>query len=143
MGESSTSTDNTFLNWIFGGMSYENDRVPASLTKVTVSKGSSIGGSAFDSCNNIMTIILPSTITSVGNYAFYNCTALKYVYYSEVLDPTEGEIYLPSVVTSIGEGAFEGCSKLTSINIPSKVKTIGNNAFKESGLASLTFEEIR
>jgi hypothetical protein len=32
-------------------------------------------------------------------------------------------------VTSIGSYAFNGCSGLTSVYIPSSVKTIGNNAF--------------
>ena len=69
-------------------------------------------------------------LTSIGDYAFYNCGS--YV-------PTEpGEDPVPNLttidlsntkVTSIGEGAFYNCSKLTTITLPSTLTTIGNYAF--------------
>jgi hypothetical protein len=43
-------------------------------------------------------------------------------------------------VTTIGIGAFLGCSGLTSINIPSSVTTIGNNAFANCCLSSITVD---
>ena len=69
-------------------------------------------------------------LTSIGDYAFYNCG--NYV-------PTEpGEASVPNLTTidlsntkveSIGEGAFYSCSKLTTITLPSTLTTIGNAAF--------------
>ena len=69
--------------------------------------------------------VIPSSVTSIGNYAFYGCSSLE-------------SIEIPSSVTSIGYRAFERCSSLASIEIPSSVTSIGNNAFCEcSSLASI------
>lgn len=68
---------------------------------------------------------IPSSVTSIGNYAFYGCSGLT-------------SLEIPSSVTSIGDGAFYGCSGLTSFVLPSSVTSIGDYAFQEcSGLTSL------
>ncbi len=61
-------------------------------------------------------ITIPEGVISIGNYAFYGCSALT-------------EITLPQRLTSIGEQAFSGCSVLTSITIPEGVTSIGAMAF--------------
>ena len=69
---------------------------------------------------------LPSSVTSISDYAFYGCSGLT-------------SLTIPSGVTSIGDFAFKGCSGLTSLTIPSSVASIGNYAFAGcSGLTSLT-----
>ncbi len=60
--------------------------------------------------------IIPNTITSIGNYAFWNCTGLS-------------SITIPNSVTSIENGAFRGCEGLTTISIPNSVTNIGWMAF--------------
>ena len=63
-------------------------------------------------------VILPNSITSIGNYAFAYCSALT------------GNLILPNSITSIGNYAFYNCSRLIgSLTIPNSVTTIGNNAF--------------
>ena len=54
---------------------------------------------------------IPSSVTSIGAYAFQYCSSLT-------------SINIPSSVTSIGWAAFYDCSSLTSINIPNSVKRI-------------------
>ena len=61
-------------------------------------------------------ITIPSSVTSIGSYAFYNCSSLT-------------SITIPSSVTSIGSYAFYNCSSLTSITIPNSVTSIGRDAF--------------
>ena len=61
-------------------------------------------------------LVIPDSVTSIGEYAFRNCTYLT-------------SIAIPSSVTSIGERAFSGCTSLTSITIPSSVTSIGEYAF--------------
>ena len=53
----------------------------------------------------ITEFIIPDGITSIGDYAFYNCSGLT-------------SVTIPDSVTSIGAAAFKGCSGLTSITIP-------------------------
>ena len=64
----------------------------------------------------VKSINIPSGVTSIDDYAFYNCSSLQ-------------SVNIPSSVTSIGESAFKNCSSLQSVNIPSSVTSIGNNAF--------------
>ena len=71
-------------------------------------------------------LVIPNSVTSIGQYALYNCSGLK-------------SVTIPNSVTSIGEGAFSGCSGLTSVTIPNSVTSIGSYAFYNcSGLTSVT-----
>ena len=83
----------------------------------------SIGDDAFFLCDGLTSITIPASVTSIGEYAFSECNSLK-------------SITLPEGVTSIGECAFRSCDGLTSITIPESVTSIGDYVF--SGCSSLT-----
>ncbi len=85
----------------------------------------SIGEGAFFSCRGLTDITLPesSQLTSIGYIAFYDCSSLT-------------AINIPEGVTSIGNWAFWGCSSLTAITLPEGVTSIGERAF--DGCNSLT-----
>ena len=83
----------------------------------------SIGNYAFSGCSGLTSITIPNSITSIGNYAFSGCSGLT-------------SITIPNSITSIGDGAFSGCCGLTSITIPNSVTSIGDCAFR--GCSSLT-----
>ena len=87
------------------------------VKKVVIEDGvTSIGDSAFESCNTLISITIPDGVTSIGEYAFCNCTSLT-------------SITIPDGVTSIEEHAFYGCNSLTSITIPGNVTSIENGMF--------------
>ena len=67
-------------------------------------------------------VVIPSSYTTIGASAFYNCTAL-------------GSVTLNSGLEAIGNYAFENCSSLASLTIPSTVTSIASNAF--NGCSSL------
>ena len=65
-------------------------------------------------CKNTM---IPNTVTSIGDYAFYSCEELK-------------EITIPASVTSIGNYAFQECTSLTTVFMePTTPPTLGNHVF--------------
>lgn len=72
--------------------------------------------SFFNDNRNISYIILDSSVSAIGDKAFYRYESLK-------------EIVIPPSVISIGNGAFYRCSSLTQITIPSTVTSIGISAF--------------
>ena len=85
----------------------------------------SIGEYAFYGCTGLTSISIPSSITSIDDNAFSYCTGLT-------------SISIPSSVTSIGDYAFSSCTGLTSITIPSSVTSIGTNPFEYcSGLNNI------
>ncbi len=114
---------NQSLGYWFGTDRYEYNAayVPATLTEVTVTGGTSISG--FRNCTSLEKIILPDTLTSINYGAFSGCASLT-------------EITLPSGLRIIEQNVFEDCTSLTEIVIPSGVTRIRNNAF--SGCTALT-----
>ena len=76
----------------------------------------SIGDYAFYDCLSLTSVIIPDSVTSIGRYAFSRCSSLT-------------SITIPDSVTSIGAGAFYKCSSLTSITIGDSVTSIGGSAF--------------
>lgn len=77
----------------------------------------SIPDNAFNECGNLISVILPREILSIGNNAFYDCKRLT-------------NIALPEGLQSLGEQAFYGCETIESIKIPESVTSIGDRAFE-------------
>ena len=106
------------------------------------SKLTSIPEGAFAYCKNLKTIKLPSTITSIGDEAFYNCQSLTNI---EGLDKCnlksigsaafsnckalENLDFSKSTFTNVPSKAFNGCSALAKITLPNTLTTIGGYAF--------------
>ena len=76
----------------------------------------SIGDYAFYDCTNLTSVTIGSGVTSIGDYAFSRCTNLT-------------SVTIPDSVTSINKYAFSGCTRLTSVTIPDSVTNIENSAF--------------
>lgn len=87
----------------------------------------SIGEYAFRDCTSLASVLIPNGVTSIGYSAFSGCTSLV-------------SIIIPDSVTSIDRMAFYGCTSLTSITIPDSVTDIDRMTF--SGCISLSSIEI-
>ena len=99
------------------------------MTSINIpSSVTSIGEYAFGLCSNLTSINIPQSVTSIGKSVFIDCRGLT-------------SVNIPDSVKSIGEGAFSDCSNLTDINIPSSVTSIGEAAFYGcSHLTSVVFK---
>lgn len=94
--------------------------IPSTLGKKPVT---SIGDYALYNCYDLPSVTIPSSVTNIGNRAFYNCRKLS-------------EISLPNGLTKIGELAFCDCYSFREITIPGTVKTISRSAF--GGCSAIT-----
>ena len=73
-------------------------------------------GNFYINDQEIKDLVIPNTVDSIHNYAFYGCNALT-------------SITINNSVTDIGKSAFYGCSSLSSVAIGNGVTKIGNSAF--------------
>ena len=122
----------------------------------------SIGCTAFWGCDEVTSITIPASVSSIAPGAFQRCENLTNftvspdssyfksidgVVYSKsgdsllICPPAKTEVTIENV-TSIEELAFEYCKKLTDITIPNSVKTIGYDAFSYcSGLTDIVIPD--
>ena len=102
-----------------------NTLIAGCMTSVIPNSVTTIGNGAFWDCSGLTSVTIPNSVTTIGGKAFQYCSGLT-------------SITIPNSVTSIGSSAFCDCSGLTSVTIPNSVTTIGSYAFYLcSGLTSI------
>ncbi|MGN0856161.1 MAG: leucine-rich repeat protein [Candidatus Spyradenecus sp.] len=139
------------------------------LTTVIVPEGTkSIEAKAFAGCSALTSVMIPSSVTEIGEGAFTDVAPERLVApflpsgmstakLTEVTLTTAAtviaeeafagntvlqSIVFPAGVTSIGARAFKGCSALERVTIPASVTEIGAGAFREcTGLTEVVFAE--
>ncbi|MCR5617847.1 MAG: leucine-rich repeat protein [Clostridiales bacterium] len=86
------------------------------LTNVDIPYGvKRIRSNTFTNCQKFTEIIIPGSVTSIGDSAFFFSSIRK--------------VTIPDSVTSIEPNAFYGCGLLEEVTIPNTVTLIGDNAF--------------
>ena len=79
--------------------------------------------------DEIVKLTIKSGVTSVGHYAFNECSKIA-------------DVVIPNGVTTLGTHAFGYCDGLTVVSLPPSVKTIGWSAFYEcEGLKTVNLSE--
>ena len=136
----STVSQNSSGEWIEGN----------TYTVTAIDNNATSSSNSIFRNSGITSINLPSTLLSIGNYAFYECSGLTSVDLNGCTNLTSIGYYafngcdgLTSVdlsgctsLTSIGSFAFSDCSGLTgTVTIPASVTSIGSNPF--SGCSNL------
>ena len=121
-----------FKNWSSNPLSYANDLYvnDALVTDLTIPNGvTSIGRYAFSDCTGLTSVTIGNSVTSIEDGAFRGCTGLT-------------SVTIPDSMTGIGGYAFRGCSSLSSVTIPDSVIGIGDSAFRGcTGLTSVTIPD--
>lgn len=108
----------------------ENNRLIYGCKNTVIpSSVTSIGGYAFLNCSLLESITIPNSITKIDIFTFNGCTSLK-------------TITLPDSITEICSRSFENCTSLESIIIPSGVTAINDSAFINcTSLKSITLNK--
>ena len=112
--------DDTYEVYVGKAKLLSNIVIPATYKGKAVT---SIGDYAFKNCSSLTSVTIGNSVTSIGNYAFEDCRSLT-------------SITIPDSVTSIGYYAFCGCSGLTSIKISNNntaYKSIDDNLYSKDG----------
>ena len=108
---SGISSNNTLPSYLPSSATwnyYINDELVTALN--IPSSVTSIGDYAFYNAKGITSVTLPNSLTSIGSSAFQNCSGIT-------------SITLPSTMTSIGSSAFQGCTGITTVNVNSDISS--------------------
>jgi hypothetical protein len=140
-----------------------NVRVPSTITYNNLTYSvTAIGNDAFAGSKLLNTLILPSSVVTIGNGVFSLCNSLSSiqveenntVFFSEngilykknpvslfyVPRNIQGDMELNSEITTIPSSAFQYCSGVTSVTIPANVTSIADGAFNScTALTEINF----
>ena len=95
------------------------------IVKLTIKSGvTSVGHYAFNECSKIADVVIPNGVTTLGTHAFGYCDGLTVV-------------SLPPSVKTIGWSAFYTCRNLTTVNLSEGVTRIGEYSFADCGNLSI------
>lgn len=119
-----------------------NDKSINSVSFENASHLKKIGANAFNGCDNLKNLNIPSFVTNIGFGAFQNCSSLENVTIENGITSLPKQLFynceslksvvIPESVESIGNVAFANCPSLREIEIPDSVTSIDKNAFKNS-----------
>lgn len=92
--------------------------LPNNLISVEIENGLKEIGSGWFYNTSITEIVIPNSVTKIGDGAFSDCSNLR-------------EIVLPKSIETLGQRVFWNCTKLTSIIIPDSVLEIPSMVFSD------------
>lgn len=121
------------------------------LQSVIINGGSTINGGTFTNCNNLVSVEIPSSVTSIGSAVFSGCSKLESIQVNAhnsnyasldgilynkqktaiiaIPKAIKGAVAIPNGVVSISSNAFADCIGITRIEMPNSVNSIGEDAF--------------
>lgn len=130
------------------GLSYTFDSTSGTLTikgkGAMTNYDANNNRSPFSGHDEIRTLYVEEGVTSIGEWAFYDCFSLKEVYFTgkDVERISDDAFYgcvgissmtLPENLSVIGRGAFEHCIAWKDVTLPKSVTEIGEWAFDDTG----------
>lgn len=119
--------------------------IPSTIEGYPVAK---IGDFAFMKNKYMKSVIFPSSVSEIGIYAFYNCSSLTQINFTEGLKTIDDGAFsgctalasaiLPYTVTDLGISVFENCSSLYNVQLSNNITELKDRTFYNCD----TLEEI-
>ncbi len=131
----------THLGYIFGAEKYEDNPIyiPRSLEMLIIGdRVEAIAPYSLFGAKNIKAVILPDTLVSVGEFAFFECESLLYLKmenadslgeYSFAYCKSMIDFKTPENVGQIGRGTLMGCASLKSLTLAYLGKTAASEGY--------------
>ena len=123
----------------YGCTSLQDFEMPTSIGR--------IDQAAFQGCKSLTAVWLPDQMTVLHGAVFARCSALREVHLPANLTKICSSVFtgctsltkidIPNGVNAIPFGMFYGCTSLKTVSLPRNLKSIGEKAFKGSGLEEL------
>ena len=122
------------------------------LISATIEEDVPTGTNMFNGCDNLTTVKLPESLTTIADGSFAYCSALNHVTIPDNVTKIGtsafcvcnalSDITLGRGLTTIGDFAFKNCDSLETIQLPSNLEKIGDDAFCECDiLKSITLQD--
>ena len=119
-----------------GGIYEGSINIPESITcKGSSYSVTSIGNYAFSDCTGLTSVTIPNSVKSIGNYAFLYCTGLTSIVVDKGNVNYDSRDNCNAIIETATNTLITGCN---STIIPNSVTSIGSFAFYGSGLTSVT-----
>ena len=120
--------------------------IPATIDGYPVT---AIGENAFKGHSSLVSVTLPGSIVSIAAGAFYKCTGLKSIVFSQKLTEIDRNAFLdcvslvvvdiPDSVTFLGGYAFSGCTNLRRVTLSANLTEMEQSVFQNCiGLTQIT-----
>ncbi len=143
----------TWLEWNAVNCPNNGGMPTANLERITIGEGVTVLPGSFAENSKITEISIPSSVKTIGSYAFNWCTELQEVYIPDsvtvINEHTFGaclglvQAHLPAALTEIKRSGFERCPSLKEIVLPAGVTKLGDYVFYNcDSLTSLTVRAI-
>ncbi len=152
INEDAEYPDERYFSYLYG--EELEKQIGANVEKVTIPDSiKSIAAESFAYMTKLKTVTLPKSLEKLGQSAFRNCTSLESVIFkgnkvTRILDRTFQDCKALKAVKlnknkiqHIGFYAFYNCKSLKNISLPDSLSYLGNGAFANSGLVSVTIPQ--
>ena len=104
-------------NWTFEIQGSSTPNLNLTQTELDGIPITAVSSESLRNNTEIKSVVLPSSITDVVGYSFWNCTSLEEIDLSQ------------TKLTSIPDGLFKGCTSLKTVKLPDTITSIGDEAF--------------
>lgn len=140
-GDFAFNGNNGFITVLSTGVSNANGNYVYAncITSIRLGTGAKIGDYAFTRCCQLVSITIPSSVTSIGEHAFSYCYSLAFATVPSGIATLPDAVFMlcnslfyvsiPSSLTSISYNMVNSCSSLRLITIPSGVTSFGGGSF--------------